>query len=430
MGRTADVVIVGAGPYGLSLAAHLAASDLDVRVFGQSMKTWRDSMPSGMKLKSEGFASSLSDPAGRFTLGHYCREEGIAYAEIGWPVPVEVFAAYGQAFARRFVPQLDARRVTGIAKAGRAFTIDLEDGEVVTARRVVLATGIGAFGVRPSHLAALPPASVSHSSQHADYRRFAGQAVAVIGAGASALDATAALRRAGASPTLVSRNAAVTFNEAGPPRRPIDAVLSPLTPLGPGWKKLLCCKAPLLFHALPARLRVRIVRRYLGPAPGWFVRDTIEGHVPYCLDATLVGAKLRSDGRVALAIDRTGQRRSFLDVDHVIAATGYKVDLSRLGLLAGDLLSRLRVLDLSPVLSRNFECSIDGLYVVGTPSAYSFGPMFRFACGADYAARRVTRHILARTPSRRDVTDPASLAAAPSTLRQISPPLSAESSRG
>ena len=420
MGRTVDVVIVGAGPYGLSLAAHLAASDLDVQVFGQSMRTWREGMPTGMKLKSEGFASSLSDPAGSYTLGHYCREHGIAYADIGWPVPVEVFAAYGQAFARRFVPQLDPRRVTRVAKNGQDFTIDLEDGDAVVARRVVLATGIGAFGVRPPQLATLPPARVSHSSQHADYRRFAGQAVAVIGAGASALDATAALRRAGASPTLVSRHSAVTFNKAGPPRRPIDAVLSPLTPLGPGWKKLLCCKAPLLFHALPARLRLRIVRRYLGPAPAWFVRDTIEGHVPYCLDATLAGAELRSDGRVALAIDKTGHRRTFLDVDHVVAATGYKVDLSRLGLLADALLSRLRTLDLSPVLSRNFESSVDGLYVVGTPSAYSFGPMFRFACGADYAARRIARHVLTRTRSRRDATDQASLAPAPSTPRQLS----------
>ena len=126
---TADVVIVGAGPYGLSLAAHLAASDVDVLVFGPSMKTWRDGMPAGMKLKSEGFASSLSDPDGSYTLAHYCREHGIAYAESGWPVPVEVFATYGQAFARRFVPQLDERKVTRVARSGQDFTVELDDHE-------------------------------------------------------------------------------------------------------------------------------------------------------------------------------------------------------------------------------------------------------------------------------------------------------------
>ena len=430
MGRTADVVIVGAGPYGLSVAAHLAAANLDVRVFGQPMKTWCEGMPTGMKLKSEGFASSLSDPGGSYTLGHYCREHAVAYSGMGWPVPVEVFAAYGQAFASRFVPQLDARKVTRVAKDGQDFTVDLEDGESILARRVVLATGIGAFGTQPPQLSTLPPARVSHSSQHADYRRFAGQSVAVIGAGASALDAAAALRRAGALPTLVSRRSAVRFYEAGRPRRKIDTLLSPLTPLGPGWKKLLCCKAPLLFHALPARLRLRIVQRYLGPAPGWFVRDTIEGHVPLWLDATLAGAELRGDGRIELAIDRAGHGRSVLEVDHVIAATGYKVDLSRLGLLADELLPRLRTLDRSPVLSRSFESSVGGLYVVGTPSAHSFGPMFRFACGADYAARRISRHMLAQRPSRRDATDQPSLAAASSTSRQLSLRFSAWSSRG
>ena len=427
---TAEVVIVGAGPYGLSLAAHLAGAGVDVRVFGRSMKTWRDGMPTGMKLKSEGFASNLSDPQGSYTLAHYCGERGIPYAESGWPVPVEVFAAYGEAFASRFVPQLDERKVTRIARSGQDFTVDLEDGASVVARRVVLATGIGAFGIQPPQLSTLPQASVSHSSQHADYRRFEGQAVAVIGAGASALDAAAALRRAGASPTLVSRRSAVTFYEAGRPRRSIDAVLAPKTPLGPGWKKLLCCKAPLLFHALPKRLRLRIVRRYLGPSPGWFVRDTIEGHVPYCLDATLAGARLRSDGGVDLAIDRVGHGRSVLEVDHVIAATGYKVDLSRLGLLTSDLLAGLRTLDLSPVLSRNFESSVGGLYVVGTPSAYSFGPMFRFACGAGYAARRVARHILDQRALRRPATDQPSLAAAAATPRPLAPRFSSRSSRG
>ncbi len=401
MSKVSMVAVVGAGPYGLSIAAHLAQAGVAVRVFGSSMQTWRESMPRGMFLKSEGFASSLSDPDGSFTLGDYCAEQGLPYADLGWPVPVEVFAAYGEAFARRFVPQRDDRRVSRVQRVEAGFRIALSDGDCVAVDRVVLATGIGAFARVPEALSSLPRAVLTHSSDHADYAGFGGRSVAVIGAGASALDAAAALRRAGASATLVSRRSEVRFYEGGGSRRPIDALLSPLTPLGPGWKKWLCCEAPLLFHALPERLRLRIVQRYLGPSPARFVRETIEGHVPYWLDSRIIGADLTPEGRVAIAVDRPGLGRQALIVDHIVAATGYKVDVARLGLLDAALLPEIATVDLSPVLSRNFESSVPGLYFVGTPAAYSFGPMFRFACGAGFAARRLTRHIAAAERQKR-----------------------------
>ncbi len=419
MSKLSTVAIVGAGPYGLSVAAHLAAGGVEARVFGASMQTWREGMPSGMFLKSEGFASSLSDPGDTFTLGHYCRERGIPYADTGWPVPVEVFAAYGAEFARRFVPGRDGRSVVRVSRAGGGFRVELADGDAVAVGRVVLATGIGAFARVPEELARLPGSVLTHSSRHADYSAFAGRSVAVIGAGASALDAAAALRRAGASATLVTRRPEVRFYEAGRPRRAVDAVLSPLTPLGPGWKKWLCCEAPRLFHALPERLRVRIVQRYLGPSPARFVRDTIEGHVPYRLNSRVAGAELAPDGRVALAIDSDGRGRDTLTVDHVVAATGYRVDVARLGFLEAALVSAIATVDGSPALTRDFESSVPGLYFVGTPSAYSFGPMFRFACGADYAAKRLARHVLATEGARRRRVD-----------RPGTPALQARASRG
>ena len=395
MGRLCSVAVVGAGPYGLSVAAHLSAAGLEPCLFGDAMQTWREGMPRGMVLKSEGFASSLSDPGGSFTLRHYCAERGLPYADLGWPVPVEVFASYGAAFARRFVPRRDGRRVARIARAAGGFRLETEDGEATVAGSVVMATGIAGFAQVPEVLASLPASVLSHSSRHADYAGFAGREVAVIGAGASALDAAAALRRAGAGVTLVSRRGEVRFHGAGRPRRPLDALLAPLTPLGPGWKKWLCCEMPQLFHALPERLRLHIVRRYLGPAPAGAVRDVIEGHVPYRLLSRVAGAALTPEGRVALTIAREGEAPETLDVDHVLAATGYRVEIARLAVLDPALAAAVATVDGSPALSRHFESSVPGLYFVGTPSAYSFGPMFRFACGADYTARRLARRLAA-----------------------------------
>src|ERR1700760_1616078 len=88
--KVCDVAIIGAGPYGLSIAAHLRAAGVDFRIFGKPMGFWRDHMPDGMHLKSEGFASSLSEPSGKFTLGAFCKERGLDYADLGSPVPLEV----------------------------------------------------------------------------------------------------------------------------------------------------------------------------------------------------------------------------------------------------------------------------------------------------------------------------------------------------
>lgn len=404
MTRRSSVAIVGAGPYGLSIAAHLAAAGVDTRVFGAAMQTWRDGMPRGMVLKSEGFASSLFAPGAGYTLGDYCGERGLAYGDLGWPVPVEVFAAYGEAFARRFVPHRDGRRVARVSRAEGGFRVETQDGAVMTADSVVLATGLSAFARVPDDVSGLPASVLTHSSQHADYAAFAGLDVAVIGAGASALDAAAALRRCGAAPTLVSRRAEVRFYGGGKPRGRLDALLAPMTPLGPGWKKWLCCELPLVFHALPQRIRIRIVQRYLGPAPAHAVRDVIEGRVPYWLRSRVAGAALTPEGRVALTVETAGVGVRELTVDRVVAATGYKVDIARLALLDPALAAAVATVDGSPTLSRHFETNVPGLYVVGTPSAYSFGPMFRFACGAGYTARRLTARLAAtaragRSPS-------------------------------
>ena len=90
-----QAVIVGAGPYGLSIAAHIKAAGLRFRIFGTPMSTWREQMPKGMYLKSDGFASSLSDPASSFTMKHYCQQLGLAYHDTRIPVPLETFTAYG-----------------------------------------------------------------------------------------------------------------------------------------------------------------------------------------------------------------------------------------------------------------------------------------------------------------------------------------------
>jgi thioredoxin reductase len=388
------VVIIGAGPYGLSVAAHLNAVGVDFRIFGRPMHTWMTQMPRGMRLKSEGFASSLYDPNSSFTLGNYCRERNTQYADIGVPVPLETFIDYGLEFQKRFVPNLEDKLVVSVERIDSDFRVILDDGEEVSARKIVVAAGISHFAYVPSIVSTLPKAFWSHSSLHNELGQFKDREVSVIGAGASALDLAAFLHENGASVQLIARKPAIRFHDppSPKPRTYLERFRSPMTGIGFGWKLYLYANAPWVFRQLPQRYRLKAVKTILGPAPGWFVKEQVVGKLPFHLGATITQAKVQN-GRVNLELADSDGKRKVLFADHVIAATGYKVDLQRLKFLTPGIQSDIRSVEESPVLSSNFESSIPGLYFVGTSAANTFGPLMRFAYGAGFAARRVSAHL-------------------------------------
>ncbi|HLN03157.1 MAG TPA: NAD(P)-binding domain-containing protein [Bryobacteraceae bacterium] len=389
-----DVAIIGPGPYGLSLAAHLKARGVEFRIFGKPMDTWRTQMPQDMRLKSEGFASSLYDPDGAFTLGNYCQSTGLPYADLGWPVPRATFASYGLEFQRRFVPELEQKLVTSLFPTSAGFEIGLEGGETAAARRVVVAVGISHFQSIPPALAELSEEFVTHSSRHCTFEQFKGREVVVIGAGASALDVAAALHQAGAAVQVIARDSKIHFHEPpGPMPRPfLDRVQAPMTGLGPGWRSLLCTSAPLVFHKMPQRFRVEVVRRHLGPAAGWFVKEQVVGKVGLHTGLRIGSASVEND-RVHLQLNNGDGIPRTVSADHVIAATGYQVDLRRVAFLDSDVWMGIRSLGRAPILSANFESSMPGLYFIGAASANSFGPMMRFAYGAGFTSRRLSKHL-------------------------------------
>ncbi|MDE8344875.1 MAG: NAD(P)-binding domain-containing protein [Acidocella sp.] len=385
-----DVVIIGAGPYGLSAAAHLAAAGRRVRVFGTPMKTWADHMPDDMHLKSEGFASDLYDPRGEFPLAAYCAENHIAYADIGLPVSRRVFTDYGVEFARRYVPMMQKTDVAAVRPATQGFNVELQSGERLKTRHVVSAVGITHYAHIASAFAGLPPHLVSHSSARADLSGFAGKSVAVVGSGASAVDCASALSKLGADTHLLSRRAAVNFHSPPRQRTLVERARAPWTTIGPGWKSVLCTQAPLLFHAMPERFRVEITRRYLGPVGSWFVHEQIKKAVHVHVNALIKSATPSQSGVAIMFEDET---RPPLLVDHVIAATGYRVNLARLGFLDPTLVPRIKLAAGAPALSRSFESSVPGLFFVGPSAANAFGPMMRFACGAKFASRRLVQRL-------------------------------------
>ena len=389
-----DVAIVGAGPYGLSIASHLKARGIEHRIFGEPMRTWRTEMPQGMFLKSDGFASNLWDPARHFTLRRYCGEHGHTYQDTGLPVSREVFADYGEDFQKRCVPHLERETVAAIRKAATGFHLTLANGQELTAKRVILAVGISHFSKLPKQLSALSPAVASHSSRNPRLEVFAGREMLVVGAGASALDCAALLATAGASVRLIARTPRIDFHD-GPMkgRRPLrERLRAPDSGLGPSWRSRLCTDAPLLFHAMPEKFRLLVHRKHLGPAPGWWTRGMVQGKIAFHLEQSIESASETSGG-VAVTLRGADGKRSIMTADHLIAATGYHADVQRLAFLSPSLRAAIRTTADAPVLSTNFESSVPGLYFTGLAAAISFGPMLRFAFGARFTARRLAKHL-------------------------------------
>jgi lysine/ornithine N-monooxygenase len=378
------VVIVGAGPYGLSLAAHLHGRGAPFRIFGKPFDTWRNHMPNGMFLKSEGFASNLSDPAGTLTLRRFAAEHGHPYADIGLPVPIDLFTQYGDWFREHAVPEVETVEVVQIHRRNGGFAVEPASGPPVETRRVVLAVGVGAFAHVPTELRDLGQQHLSHPFDHATFGAFEKQDVAVIGAGQSALETAALLYESGARPTVVCRCDALAWNPAPPP----DPRLTwSMTELGRGWKFRAYTAVPGAFRRLPDHTRARIVRTALGPAGAWWLRERLTS-VPLLTGTRILGASV-SSGKVVLELQTADGARE-LAVDHVIAATGYRVDVDRIGILAPELRAEIARANGSPRLNRRFESTAPGLHFVGLAAANSFGPAMRFVFGSAFAARRVT----------------------------------------
>ena len=356
------------------------------------MDSWLAHMPKGMMLKSDGFASDIYDPESAFTLRQFCAERGIEYADSGVPVRLDTFVSYGLAFKDRMVPELEDKFVVSVDRLADGFHLQLQDGETFQARNVVLAVGITHFDYVPESLAHLSAEFLSHSSRHREVEPFRGKGVVVIGGGSSAMDLAGLLGEAGAKVQMVSRRTELKFHSqpTGKARSLWQQIRHPQSGLGPGMRSRFFADAPGAFYYLPERIRIEAVRRSLGPSGGWFIRDKVIGKVPLHLGCTPLGGEVLN-GNVHLRVRaQDGQEREIV-TGHLIAATGYRVDLERLRFLSADIRAKVVVVNGAPVLSSSFESSIPGLYFAGVAAANSFGPVMRFAFGAGFAARTLTR---------------------------------------
>jgi hypothetical protein len=258
---------------------------------------------------------------------------------------------------------------------------------------VVLAMGLANQDYRPDAFAGLPSELVSHTCEHDDLGKFRGRHVAVIGRGQSACESAALLAESQAETEIICRGPihwlGAMMADNAIRRDPVWAlhqILSAPSGVGPfplSWFNEL----PGAVHALPRKAKLWINERSLRAGVAGWVRPRFD-NVRVHAGRAIVRAS-EQGGRI-LVETNSGPLR----FDHVLLATGYRIDISKYGILAPELIGRIERQDAAPVLSAGMESTVKGLHFVGASAVRSFGPLMRFVAGSAYAARAVTRGVL------------------------------------
>lgn len=392
-----DVVVIGAGPYGLSAAAHLCTiQGLEVRTFGEPMSFWSLSMPAGMFLRSNWTATQIACPRGDLTLEAFQKD---AQRSFGMPVPLEQFVEYGLWYQSRAVPDLDRRRIQSVERGPKGFRITVEDGEVIEAPRVVVAGGIARFSRRPPEFLALSRELVTHSSEHVSFARFREKEVLVVGTGQSALESAALLREAGAAVQVVGRSTQIHWLQGWLSKtlhhrmgKAIRELLYAPTDVGPAGISQLLAR-PDFLRKLPRRVQDRLRKRATRPAGARWLFDRLH-QVPISLGCSVTSAASAGDRvRISLSDGRE------LLVDHVVLGTGFHIDISKYDFLAESLKDQIKRVNGFPLLNAGLETSVSGLHMLGAPAIYCFGPLLQFVSGTHFASRSLLRSVKNGRPS-------------------------------
>jgi hypothetical protein len=389
------VAIIGAGPYGLSLAAHFAAWKIEHRIFGRPMLFWSNIAKAGGEryLKSYCFGTNISSPTPGYAFADYSRPRGLETFE---PCPMSQFADYGKWFQENNVPWVEPVDVASVSRNSQRFVVTLTNGERFTASHVVAATGLACFATKPKMLDALPRQLCTHTADIESFAPFKGMKIAVIGAGQSALEAAALLHEAGAFPQLLIREPEVLWHQQITLNRSLWRRLrSPISGLGTGPKAWALTNMPGALHHAPEGWRTSFVKRHLPAEGAWWLRKRVEGLIPISLNSTVIDARETGSG-ISLRLDVRGESQRDLQVDCVVAGTGYHINVDRLGFLDKDLRGAIQRIEGSPRLNAGFESSVPGLTFAGPTSAMSFGPLFRFVIGTEYTARTIAARLGSR----------------------------------
>jgi FAD-dependent urate hydroxylase len=347
-----DLAIIGAGPYGLSIAAHAKKAGLDYQVFGYPMEFWHSKMPPNMYIRTLVEHTGLSDPDYQYTLKNYQAEKKVA---LEYPLPRSILVDYAKWFINKTNISIHETYITNVGEQQASFTLLTEKGQNVVAKRVIVAVGLTNAKYIPDTLRHLSEDQLSHTSDYTSYQSFKGKSVLVVGGGQSAWEAAALLHQAGAKVDLAYRRA----NYLSPDKHTNAK------------QKELASK----FYYLSQQEKDEIRKQLERPTVSDFLVPLVEGKVKQRPNTMITSVTVNDHMQVQF------NDNTHAIFDHIIVATGYRFLVHNLSFLH-QVIAKIDTNEVGePIVNESFESSLSNMFFVGPAASYSHGPTFRFISG-------------------------------------------------
>jgi FAD-dependent urate hydroxylase len=352
-----DVIIIGSGPFGISLGAHAVANNLQYKLFGYPMDFWKNQMPQDMFIRTPHEFVSFSDPKDELTIQHYSEETS---TELVTPLPRPIFVDYANWFAKKAGIEFTTQLITKVEHKDGHYVVTSDNGKIFTSKNVIVATGVEHYKFLPDFLKEFPTNLVTHTSGYTSFSPFKGKKVVVLGSGQSAWEAAGLLHRDGADVELVYRQSGPNY--AGSRENEIA-----LRDIGD------------VFFNLPLEEKKQGWGQSAGSV-AHFLKPYVEGIVPQNSGVAIDNIEQINEDEIRITLSDGSEKI----VNHIIAATGFHINIDKVPFFNTDLLSQVEREEeyvQFPKLNESFESSLSGLYFAGPLSSHSHGPTFRFILG-------------------------------------------------
>ena len=388
------LLIVGAGPFGLALAAYARKHGIEHVVVGEPMSFWKRNMPRGMFLRSA--CDWHYDPFHEDTIERWVETKGLRPRDVE-PLALDFYLGYPEWFQeRKGIEPLVARidRLDHLDDGVRRFRAALDDGRTITATNVVLTLGFAHFTNIPEPYTSLFPADrLAHTCDFVDFSRLEGQRVLILGGRQSAFEFGALIHEAGADTVHISH------------RHPTPA----FTPSDWSWVMPIVdgmAENPGWFRNLSPEGREDLSRKQWAEGrmklEPWLTKRIEKESIHIHPNSLVTESRLTTEGDLEVTLQRVGDAKDRdpggnpggkerrVHVDRVLLATGYVVDIARVPMLArGNILRRLETRNRYPALDLGMQSNLPGLFFTSMSATQDFSPFFGFTVAVRTSARLI-----------------------------------------